>query len=83
MDVRMNEVAERLNNELKEKCFAALTPNTNNAFVNSPVFSNLMSESGDIQIWNNGVKPTTTKELQQLPPFVTRFLSTLQAAQGN
>ncbi len=82
MEVRMNEVAERLNNELKEKCFAALTPNTNNAFVNSPVFSKLMNESGDIRIWNSGAKPATTKEIQQLPPFVTRFLSTLQAAQG-
>ncbi len=83
MDVRMNEVTERLNKELKEKCFVALTPNTNNALVNNPVFSKLMNESGDIRIWNSGAKPATNKEIKQLPPFVTRFLSTLQAAQGN
>lgn len=82
MEVRMNEVAERLNKELKEKCFAALTPNTNNSFVNSPVFSNLMNESGDIRIWNSGAKPATPKEIRQLPPFVSRFLSTMQAAKG-
>lgn len=82
MEVRMKEVAERLNKELKEKCFAALTPNTNNAFVNSPAFSKLMNENGDIRIWNSGAKPATTKEIKQLPPFVTRFLSTMQAAQG-
>lgn len=83
MEVRMNEVTERMNKELKEKCFAALTPATNNAFSGSTAFMNLMNEPGDIRIWNSGAAPATNKEIKQLPAFFTRFLSTMQAANGN
>ena len=83
MEVRMQEVSERMNKELKEKCFAALTPATNSSFISNPVFNNLMNESGDIRIWNSGAAPATNKEIKQLPAFFTRFLSTMQAANGN
>lgn len=83
MDVRMKEVADRLNKELKEKCFAALTPSVTTTFTGSPAFTNLMNETGDIRIWNNGAAPAANKDIKQLPAFFTRFLSTLQAANGN
>lgn len=83
MEVRMNEVTERMNKELKEKCFAALSPATNNVFTGSPAFQQLMNETGDIRIWNNGAAPATNKDIKQLPAFFSRFMSTIQAANGN
>lgn len=83
MDVRMKEVEERLNKQLKEKCFAALSPSATPAFISSPAFTTLMNETGDIRIWNSGAAPAMNKDIKQLPAFFTRFLATMQAANGN
>lgn len=83
MEVRMNEVFERIHQQTKELCFAALTPKTNGTPFTSTVFNYLMGEPGDIKIWNNGETQTNTKSLKKLPPFVTQFLSRIQAANGS
>ncbi len=83
MEVRMNEVTERLQKGLRELCFATLTPKTTGPGFTSPVFNSLMLESGDIKIWNSGEPPTNPKGIKQLPPFMTQFLSRMQAATGS
>ncbi len=83
MEIRMKEVEDRMNKALKETCFEALTPRANSAFVSSPVLNSLMNESGDIRIWNSGTTASNTKDIKQLPAFMTRFLSAMQAANGN
>lgn len=83
MEVRMNEVIERIHQQTKELCFAALTPKNNATFFNSTVLTALMNETGDIKIWNNGETQTNTDALKKLPPLVTRFLTNLQTASGS
>ena len=83
IEERMTEVTNRLISGLKEHCIAALTPKATGSPLTSPVFSSLMSESGDIKIWNNGETQTNTDALKKLPPFVTRFLTNLQTASGS
>jgi Domain of unknown function (DUF4836) len=83
MEVRMNEVTERIRQQTKELCFAALTPKNNGTFFNSAVLTALMNETGDIKIWNSGETATNTKALKKLPPFFTQFLSRMQAANGS
>lgn len=83
MDVRMNEVIERNQTHLREQCFAALTANNGGLSFNSPVFTNLMNETGDIKIWNSGQPKMNTKAVKQLPQFLTNFMSRMQAANGS
>jgi len=83
MEVRMNEVTERIRRQTKELCFAALTPKSSSTLFNSTVLTTMMNETGDIKIWNSGETQTNTKSLKKLPPFVTQFLSRIQAANGS
>lgn len=83
MEIRMNEVTERIRQQTKELCFAALTPKSSGTLFNSAVLTALMNETGDIKIWNSGETATNTKALKKLPPFFTQFLSRMQAANGS
>lgn len=80
MEVRMKEVTERLNHSLREQCFKLLSPS---ADFGSPVFKQLMSEAGDIRIWNNGRQPSTDNNaFRKMPAFITQFMSRIQSANG-
>ncbi len=83
MEVRMNEVTARIRQQTKELCFAALTPKSAGTAFNSTIFTGLMNEAGDIKIWNSGETAPAAKSLKKLPPFVTQFLSRIQAANGS
>ena len=76
----MNEMTERLNHRLREQCFKLLSPA---ADFGSPVFRQLMTETGDIRIWNNGSQPSTDNNaFRKMPPFITQFMSRIQASNG-
>ncbi len=81
MNVKLEELNTRINRQLREQCFALLTPKSEDARFNAPAFTNLLNEPGDIKTWNSGTG-RTAEVLKKLPPFLTSFLSRIQAAAG-
>ncbi|MBI5372655.1 MAG: hypothetical protein HZA79_11595 [Sphingobacteriales bacterium] len=79
--VKMEELTNRMNRQLRNQCFELLTPKTDENAFHSAIFSSLVTEPGDIKIWNSGVT-RSTEALKQLPPFLTQFLSRMQTANG-
>lgn len=80
MDVRMEELKDKIRKLQRNTCFDLLTPRGGNSIASNPHFASTMASAGDIRSWSNGQGMFSSME--KLPAEVRGFFAKMMSFQG-
>jgi len=79
-NVRMQDLTDKLKKMQRNACFELLTPKSHSSIYTDAAFTALMSEPGDIRIWNNG--NSLASSMGPMRPLITGVFSKMQSFTG-